>query len=213
MLDGVLQTLYNEDREMTFKELGTTKTKAKPLIQLKLIEERKIKLTKTTPKTPNGAIITEKGIAYVISSSNSDGTKLISQLNIALKDINDLRKETKTTLDKISSIEASLLKLNQSVKAGGFSSQTPHRSDNKLNLKQIRDSYLRLKSKSSPLAPLGQVMADINKKTGQQLADMKYQIYEFFIQNKLELVGGQSNESSQYKIRDNDGTEYSYIRM
>lgn len=213
MLDAVLDKLYEANDQMTFKELGTTKTKVKPLIQLKLIEERKIKVTRAAPKTPNGARITEKGIAYIISASNSDNTKLVAQLNIALKEINNIRNETKTTLDKISSIESSLLKLNQSAKAGGFSSSTPHRSDNKLNLNQIRDSYFRNKSKGSPLAPLGQVMSDINKKTGLQLSEMKSQIYDLFIQNKLELVGGQSNEPIKYKIRDNDGTEYSYIRM
>lgn len=220
MLEGVLQKLYEENREMTFKELGVTKTKLKPLIELKLIEERKISVTSNPPKSSNGAKITTKGIAFAVSTSESGEMRLLTQLNKALQDISTVRKgvenqvqETKITLDALSNIEAALLILNQSVKAGGFSESTSSKFSSKLNVDQIREIYLKYKNKGSPFAPLGKVMDELSKMTKLPLSDLKYEIYELFVQNKLLLVGGQSKESDQYKIRANDGTEYSYIRV
>ena len=111
MLEGVLQKLYEENREMTFKELGVTKLKLRPLIELKLIEERKIMVTPNPPKTSNGSKITAKGIAFVVSSSKSGEMTILTQLNKALQEISTVRKgvenqvtETKTTLDALSNI-------------------------------------------------------------------------------------------------------------
>lgn len=56
-------------------------------------------------------------------------------------------------------------------------------------------------------------MDEMTKITKLPLSDLKYEIYELFVQKQLLLVGGQSKESDQYKIRADDGTEYSYIRV
>ncbi|MHA2031424.1 MAG: hypothetical protein ACW99Q_18770 [Candidatus Kariarchaeaceae archaeon] len=205
---------------MTFKELGVTKTKIKPLVQLKLIEERKIKTTPNPPKTSNGAKITEKGIAFVIGISKSGEISPLTQLNKALNEISTLRKgvetqivETKTTLDALAKIEATLLILNQSVKAGGFEKPTSVIHESKVSIEKLRESYLKHKNKGSPFAPLGRVMEDILEVTELTLSDLKYEVYELFVLKKVLLVGGQSNESNQYKIRADDGTEYAHIRV
>ena len=220
MLEGVLQKLYEEKREMTFKELGVTKTKINPLIQLKLVDARKISTTSNPPKTINGIKITEKGIAYTISTAKSGEMTLLTQLNKALGEIATVRKgvesqvvETKTTLDALAKIEAALLILNQTVKAGGFDQSTSSKFSGKLNIDQLREVYLRYKNKGSPFAPLGKVMDEMSKTTKLPLSDLKYEIYELFVQKHLLRVEGQSKETDQYKIRSDDCTEYSYIRV
>lgn len=219
MLDGILQRLNDEGREMTFKELETTKNKVKPLVHLNLAEEVKIKITTTLPKTPNGIKLTNKGTLYITSVSNSEDINLQSQLNITLKEITDLRKgveiqitESRATLDKLSKIEAALLILNQNVKV----STTDKKSldiVSKLNLEVLRDSYLRHKGKGSPFAPLGKVIDEMCSNSVLSIADMKYELHELFLQKKILLRGGPSGESSQYRIQGGDGTEYAYLRV
>ncbi|MCH8908665.1 MAG: hypothetical protein IH840_16380 [Candidatus Heimdallarchaeota archaeon] len=78
MLEMILQELWKSGEGMLKNDLGKilkvksfTKPKYNPLIELALIEEIKIQITNTKPRTPNALKITIKGVDYLQYVTNS----------------------------------------------------------------------------------------------------------------------------------------------
>lgn len=210
MIEGALKKLQRSKTPQKYKDIGMTKAKLKPLIDMGLVKLVIIQNKKGTLKTPNSCVITKKGIIYVQSLNNpklsviSDLNEVkneVSNVNSSLSSINNLYSKISQTMNEVSS---KLNKLEKKIENLDSSS-----SVSSLELQDIVDSYYKYKGKLSAVAPVRKVIKDLQLKTRLSIKEIELQLFEFHIRNKLTLIEGQGD----HPLRTSDGDEYALIKL